>query len=88
MTFLRAETKIKLRCNVCNNVTVKEECDMQCKAERYSLIIILNSILFWVMSFLRTDYISETVFCDVNSAVIVIKQAFSIKFINNDLSAA
>jgi hypothetical protein len=79
---------MKLRCNVCNNATVKEECNMQCKAERCSLIIVLNLILFWVMSFLRTDYISETVFYDVNSAVIIIKQAFSIKFINNDLSAA
>jgi len=39
-------------------------------------------------NFLQTDYALKTVFCDVNDAVMIIKQAFSIKFINNDLSAA
>jgi len=52
MTFLRIEMKTELRYNVYNDVIVKEECCIQCKAERYSLIIILNLILFWVMKFL------------------------------------
>ena len=52
MIFLRTEIKIELRCNVCNDIIIKEECNIWCKAERYSLIIILNLTLFWVMSFL------------------------------------
>ena len=46
MTFLRAEMKTELRCNVYDDVIVKEECDVQCRAERYSLVIILNSVFF------------------------------------------
>ncbi len=52
MTSLRTETKMKSECNVCNDVTVKEECCIWCKAERYSLIILLSSTFFWVMTFL------------------------------------
>ena len=32
---------MKLRHNLCNDATVKEECNIQCRAERYSLIVIL-----------------------------------------------
>ncbi len=46
MISLRTETKMKLRCNVYNDITVKEKCNVQYKAERYSLIIILNLMLF------------------------------------------
>ncbi len=28
MTFLRAEIKIKLRCNMCDDITAEKECDM------------------------------------------------------------
>ena len=40
------------------------------------------------MSFLQTDYILRMMFYNANDAVMIIKQAFSIKFINNGLSAA
>jgi len=40
------------------------------------------------MSFLQTDYTLKVMFYNVNDAVMIIKQAFLIKFINNDLSAA
>ncbi len=46
MTSLRTEVKMKLRCNVCDDITVKEECYIWCKAERYSLIMISDSALF------------------------------------------
>ena len=51
MTFLRAEIKMKLKCNICNDITVKEECNVQYKTERYSLIIILSSAFFWAADF-------------------------------------
>jgi len=51
MTLLRAEIKMKLRCNVCNDATVKEECDIQYKVEKCLLIMILSLMLFWVMNF-------------------------------------
>jgi len=38
--------KTELRCNVYDDVIVKEECDVQCRAERYSLVMILNSVFF------------------------------------------
>ena len=87
-TFLRIEAKIKLRCNVYDDATAKKKCCVWCRAERYLLIIVLSSALFWVMSFLQTDYTLKVMFYNVNDAVMIIKQAFSIKFINNDLSAA
>ncbi len=37
---------MKLRHNLCDDATVKEECNIQCRAERYSLIVILSSALF------------------------------------------
>jgi len=46
MTLSEIEIKIELRCNVCNDVIVKEECNVWCKAERYLLIIVLDSALF------------------------------------------
>ncbi len=52
------------------------------------MIIVLNSVLFWVMSFWQINYIMKVMFCNVNDTATVIKQAFLIKFINNDLSAA
>ena len=88
MTFLRTETKMKLRCNVCDDTITEEKCDMQCRVERYSLIIILNLVLFWMTDFWQINYVVKTVFCDISDAATVIKQAFSIRFINNDLSAA
>jgi len=85
-TSLRAEMKMKLRHNVYDDVTVKEECDVWCKAERYSSIIILDLALFWVISFLQINYISEIMFYDINDVVMITEQAFSIKSVNNDLS--
>jgi len=52
MTFLRTETKIKLRCNVCNDVTAKKKYCIWYRVERYSLIIILDLTLFWAADFL------------------------------------
>ncbi len=46
MISLRAEMKTELRCNVCDNVTMKEKCDVWCEAERYSSIIISDLMLF------------------------------------------
>jgi len=46
MISLRAEMKMKLRHNVYNDITVKEECDVQCRAERCLLIMILSLVLF------------------------------------------
>ncbi len=46
MTFLKTEAKIELRCNVYNDVTVKEKCCIQYRAERYSLIIVLSLTFF------------------------------------------
>jgi len=46
MIFLRVRIKTELRYNVCNDVTVKEECNMQHRAERCLLIVVLNLILF------------------------------------------
>ncbi len=40
------------------------------------------------MSCLQINYTLRMMFYDVNDVVMIIKQAFSIKFINNDLSAA
>ncbi len=77
---------MKLKCNVCNDATVKEECCVWHKAERYSLIIILSLILFWAADFLQINYILKIMFYDVNDAAMIIKQAFSIKSVNNDLS--
>jgi len=88
MTSLRAEIKTELRHNVCDNVTVKEKYNIQCKIKRYSLITVLSLMLFWITDFLQTDYILKMMFCDVNSIVMIIKQAFSIKSVNNDSSAA
>ncbi len=45
-TSLRTEMKIELRHNVCDDIIVKEKCNIQYKAERYSLIIVLNLALF------------------------------------------
>jgi len=75
-----------LRCNVCDDVTVKEKCDIWCEAERYLLIIISDLTLFWAANFLQTNYTLRMMFCDVNSTVTVIKWAFLIKFVNNDSS--
>ncbi len=88
MTFLRAETKIELRCNVCNDVTVKEVCNVQHRAERYSLIAVLNLVLFWAADFWQINYIIKMMFCNISDAVTIIKWAFSIKSVNNDSSAA
>ncbi len=88
MTSLRAEMKTELRCNVCNDVTVKEKCDEWHRAERYSLIIILDSALFWMMSFWQINYAAEMMFCDISDMKMIIEQAFSIKSVNNGLSAA
>ena len=79
---------MKLRCNVCNDAITEEICGVQCRAERYLLITVLNSALFWMTSFWQINYIAEMMFCDINDVVMIIKQAFSIKFVNNDLSAA
>jgi len=87
-TFSETETKMKLRCNVHDDVTVKEKCNIQSRAERYSLIAVLSSALFWVTDFWWVNYTAETVFCEVSDAATIIKQAFSIKFINNGSSAA
>ncbi len=73
MTFLRAEMKTELRCNVCDETIVKEKCNVWCRAERYSLIIISDSALFWMMSFWQTDYAAEMMFCDINDTVTIIK---------------
>jgi len=77
MTFLETEVKMKLKCNVYNNTTMKEE---------YSSITILSLTLFWAADFLQINYASEMMFCNVNDVVIIIKWAFSIKSVNNDLS--
>jgi len=76
---------MKSECNVCNDVTVKERYCIQYRAEKYSLIIVLSSALFWVMSFLQINYVLRMMFYDINDAVTIIKQAFSIKSVNNDL---
>jgi len=73
MISLRTEMRMKLRCNVYNDIIVKEKCNVQYRAERYSLIIILNSVLFWVMNFLQINYVLRMMFCDVNDAVMIIK---------------
>ena len=46
MTSLRAEVKMKLRCNVCDDIIIKKKYNVQCRAERYSLIVISDSALF------------------------------------------
>ncbi len=46
MIFLETEIKTELRCNMCDDVTVKEKCNIQYKAERYLLIIVLSLMLF------------------------------------------
>ncbi len=46
MTFLKIKVKIKLRCNVYNDVTAEKKCCIWFKVEKYSLIIILNLMLF------------------------------------------
>ncbi len=38
------------------------------------------------MNFLQINYILKMMFCNVNDAVTIIKQAFLIKSVNNDLS--
>ncbi len=38
------------------------------------------------MSFLQINYVLKMMFYDINDVVIVIKWAFLIKFVNNDLS--
>ncbi len=40
------------------------------------------------MSFWQVNYAAEMMFCNINDVVMIIKQAFSIKSVNNDLSAA
>ncbi len=40
------------------------------------------------MSFWQTDYVIKIMFYDINNAAMITEQAFLIKFINNDLSAA
>ncbi len=45
-------------------------------------------MLFWMIDFLQINYVSEIVFCNVNDAVMIIKQAFSIKSVNNNLFIA
>jgi len=77
---------MKSECNVCNDVIIKEKCCIQCRTERYSLIIILSLILFWAADFLQINYVLRMMFYDVNSAVMITEWAFSIKFVNNDLS--
>ena len=73
MISLEIEIKTELRCNVYNDVTVKEKCCIWCKVKKYSLIIILNLTLFWVTAFLQINYTLRTVFYDVNNAATVIK---------------
>ncbi len=46
MTFLEVKVKTELEYNVCDNIIVKEKCNIWYRAERYSLIIILSSALF------------------------------------------
>ncbi len=46
MTSLRAEVKTELRCNVCDDITVEEKCDVQCKIERCSSVTVLDLVLF------------------------------------------
>jgi len=43
---LKAEAKTELRCNVCDDATAEEVCDVQHRAEKYSLITVLSSMLF------------------------------------------
>jgi len=50
--------------------------------------VISDSALFWVMSFWQTNYAVKMMFCEVSDAVMATEWAFSIKFINNDSSAA
>ncbi len=88
MILLETEVKMKLRCNVCDDTIVKEECDIWCKAERYSSIIILDLTLFWVISFWQINYTVKMMFYDVNDIATVTEQVFSIKFVNNDSSVA
>jgi len=79
---------MKLRYNVCDDATVKEICSVQHRVERCSSIMILNLVLFWVMNFWQINYTVKMMFCDISDAATIIKQAFSIKSVNNDLSAA
>ncbi len=85
---LRAETKMKLRHNVCNDATVKEKCDVQCRAERCLLIVILSLMLFWVTDSWQINYTVKMMFCDISDAATVTEQAFSIRSVNNSLSVA
>jgi len=71
MIFLRVRIKMKLRYNVYNNVTVKEKCCIQHRAEKYSLIMILNLTLFWAVMFLQINYTLKVMFYDVNSIVTI-----------------
>ncbi len=73
MISLEIEIKTELRCNVYNDVTVKEKCCIWCKVKKCSSIIILNLTLFWVTAFLQINYTLRTVFYDVNNAATVIK---------------
>jgi len=45
-TLSEAEIKMKLRCNVYDDATIKKKCNIQCRAERYLLIAVLNLALF------------------------------------------
>jgi len=73
MIFLRIKIKIKLKCNVCDNITAEEECYIWYKVKKYSLIVVLDSALFWVIDFLQIDYTLRTVFYDVNDIVMIIE---------------
>ena len=88
MTLSETEAKMKSECNVCDNATVKEKCDIQCKAERCSLIVVLDSVFFWVMSFWQINYTVKIMFYNINDTATVTEQAFLIKFINNSSSTA
>ncbi len=73
MILLEAEMKTKLRYNVYNNVTVKEKCNVWCRAERYSLIAVLNLAHFWITDFWQINYAAEMMFCDINDIIMIIK---------------
>ena len=51
MTSLRVKMKTELRYNVCDDVIAEKECDIWCRVKRYSLIVILNLVLFWMTDF-------------------------------------
>jgi len=71
MTSSETEMKMKSGHNVCDDITVKEKCNIWCKAERYSSITVSDLMFFWVTDFWQTDYTMKVMFCDINSAVMI-----------------